>query len=146
MQEFKNSDANHLGMPLPKGRMRFYRRDEDGSLQFVGENVIDHTPRDEMVRVYLGNAFDITGERTRMDFKNQQQNRTIVESYKIVLKNAKETMAQVRVVEHMYRTANWEISKNTDQFSKTDSQTMEFNVEVPSHGEKEVTYTVTYTW
>ncbi len=146
MQEFKNSEANHLGMPLPKGRMRFYRRDADGSLQFVGENTIDHTPRDEMVRVYLGNAFDITGERTRMDFKNQQQNRTIVESYKIVLKNAKETMAQVRVVEHMYRTANWEISKNTDQFSKTDSQTMEFNVEVPSHGEKEVTYTVTYTW
>ena len=73
MQEFKNSEANHLGMPLPKGRMRFYRRDADGSLQFVGENTIDHTPKDETVKVYLGNAFDITGERTRTDFKIQQQ-------------------------------------------------------------------------
>jgi hypothetical protein len=146
MQEFKNSDANHLGMPLPKGRMRFYRRDADGSLQFVGENTIDHTPKDEMVRVYLGNAFDITGERTRTDFKTQQQNRTIIESYKVVVKNAKDSVAPVRVVEHLYRTANWEISKNTDPFTKADSQTIEFNVEVPAHDEKEVTYTVTYTW
>jgi hypothetical protein len=146
MQEFKNSDANHLGMPLPKGRMRFYRRDTDGSLQFVGENTIDHTPKDETVKVYLGNAFDITGERTRTDFKNQQQARMIIESYRVVVKNAKDTATPVRVVEHMYRTANWEISKNTDPFTKTDSQTMEFNVEVPAHGQKEVTYTVTYTW
>ena len=146
MQEFKNSDANHLGMPLPKGRMRFYRRDVDGSLQFIGENTIDHTPKDEMVKVYLGNAFDLTGERTRTDFKNIQQNRMIIESYKIVVKNAKDTVAPVRVVEHLYRTASWDISKNSSPFTKKDSQTMEFNVEVPAHGEKEVTYTVTYTW
>jgi hypothetical protein len=146
MQEFKNSEANHLGMPLPKGRMRFYRRDVDGSLQFVGENTIDHTPKDETVKVYLGNAFDITGERTRTDFKIQQQVRTIVESYKVVVKNAKDSAAPVRVVEHLYRTANWEISKNADPFTKADSQTIEFNVEVPAHGEKELTYTVTYTW
>jgi hypothetical protein len=62
------------------------------------------------------------------------------------VKNAKDVVTAVRVVEHLYRTANWEISKNTDPFAKTDSQTMEFNVEVPAHGEKEVTYTVTYTW
>jgi hypothetical protein len=146
MQEFKNSDANHLGMPLPKGRMRFYRKDVDGSLQFIGENTIDHTPKDEMVKVYLGNAFDLTGERTRTDFKNIQQNRMIIESYKIVVKNAKDTATPVRVVEHMYRTVNWEISKNSDPFTKKDSQTMEFNVEVPAHGQKEVSYTATYTW
>jgi hypothetical protein len=146
MQEFKNSDANHLGMPLPKGRMRFYRRDADGSLQFVGENTIDHTPKDETVKVYLGNAFDITGERTRSDFRSEMQARIIIESYKVVVKNAKDTVAPVRVVEHLYRTANWDISKNSSPFTKTDSQTMEFNVEVPAHGEKDVTYTVTYTW
>ena len=145
-QEFKNSDANHLGMPLPKGRMRFYRRDADGSLQFVGENTIDHTPKDETVRVYLGNAFDLTGERTRTDFRNQQQNLTIVESYKISVRNAKDTTAAVRVVEHMYRTATWDISKNSDPFDKKDSQTIEFNVDVPAHGEKQVTYTAIYTW
>jgi hypothetical protein len=146
MQEFKNSDANHLGMPLPKGRMRFYRRDADGGLQFVGENTIDHTPKDETVKVYLGNAFDITGERTRTDFRSEMQARIIIESYKVVVKNAKDSVATVRVVEHLYRTANWDISKNSSPFTKKDSQTMEFNVEVPAHGEKDVTYTVTYTW
>ena len=146
MQEFKNSEANHLGMPLPKGRMRFYRRDSDGSLQFTGENTIDHTPRDEMVRVYTGNAFDITGDRTRSEFNIRQQDRTIVESYKVTLKNAKNTAAPVRVVEHLYRTANWTIAKNSDEFVKKDSQTIEFNVEVPAHGEKDVSYTATYTW
>ena len=146
MQEFKNSDANHLGMPLPKGRMRFYRRDADGSLQFVGENTIDHTPKDESIKVYLGNAFDITGERTRTDFRSEMQARIIIESYKVVVKNAKDSVASVRVVEHLYRTANWDISKNSSPFTKTDSQTMEFDVEVPAHGEKDVTYTVTYTW
>jgi hypothetical protein len=146
MQEFKNSDANHLGMPLPKGRMRFYRRDVDGSLQFVGENTIDHTPKDEAVKVYLGNAFDLTGERTRTDYRSEMQARIIIESYKIVVKNAKDTTAPVRVVEHLYRTVNWDVSKNSDPFTKTDSQTMEFNVDVPAHGQKEVNYTVTYTW
>jgi hypothetical protein len=146
MEEFKNSEANHLGMPLPKGRMRFYRRDADGSLQFVGENTIDHTPKDESVKVYLGNAFDLTGERTRTDFKSEFQARIIIESFRIVVKNAKDAATPVRVVEHLYRTASWDISRNSDPFIKTDSQTMEFNVEVPAHGQKEVTYTVTYTW
>ena len=68
MEEFKNSETNHLGIALPKGRLRFYRRDTDGSLQFVGENVIDHTPKDEMIRVYTGNAFDVVGERKRTNY------------------------------------------------------------------------------
>lgn len=148
MQEFKNSEANHLGMPLPKGRMRFYRRDENGSVQFIGENTIDHTPKNDTVRVFLGDAFDITGERVRTDFKTHQNNnqRTIVESYKISLKNAKPTVAKVRVVEHLYRTANWSIDAKSDDFQKKDSQTAEFLVDVPAGGEKDVTYTVTYTW
>jgi hypothetical protein len=146
MEEFKNSEANHLGMPLPKGRMRFYRRDVDGSLQFVGENTIDHTPKDEAVKVYLGNAFDLTGERTRTDFKSEFQARIIIENFRIVVKNAKDAATPVRVVEHLYRTASWDISRNSDPFTKMDSQTIEFNVEVPAHGQKEVTYTTTYTW
>jgi hypothetical protein len=64
MQEFKNSSDNHLGMPLPKGRVRFHRRDDDGQLEFTGENNIDHTPKDETIRLYTGNAFDMTGERS----------------------------------------------------------------------------------
>jgi hypothetical protein len=148
MQEFKNSEANHLGMPLPKGRMRFYRRDPNGSLEFIGENLIDHTPKNEVVKVFLGDAFDLTGDRVRMDYTTHDVRgvRTITESYKITLKNEKANAVKVRVVEHMYRTANWEISKNSDDFVKKDSQTMEFNVDVPAGGEKEVSYTVTYTW
>jgi hypothetical protein len=148
MEEFKNSEANHLGMPLPKGRMRFYRRDADGGLQFIGENTIDHTPKDEKVSVFLGDAFDLTGERVRTDFKTTQNSsvRTVVESYKIALRNAKSTAVKVRVVEHMYRTANWSIAKNSDEFVKKDTQTAEFEVEVPAGGAKEVAYTVTYTW
>ncbi|MGH9668874.1 MAG: DUF4139 domain-containing protein, partial [Terriglobales bacterium] len=69
MREFQNSEANNLGMPLPRGRMRFYRRDDDGRIEFTGENVIDHTPRDETIRVYTGDAFDLRGERTRTDFR-----------------------------------------------------------------------------
>ncbi|MGH9650333.1 MAG: DUF4139 domain-containing protein, partial [Terriglobales bacterium] len=69
MREFQNSEANHLGMPLPRGRLRFYRRDDDGRIEFTGENVIDHTPRDETIRVYTGDAFDLRGERTRTDFR-----------------------------------------------------------------------------
>src|SRR5260370_19844393 len=68
MEEFKNSDTNHLGLPLPKGKLRFYRGDTDGHLEFVGENTIDHTPKDETIRVYTGNAFDVVGERTRTNF------------------------------------------------------------------------------
>ncbi len=148
MQEFKNSEANHLGMPLPKGRMRFYRRDPNGSLEFIGENLIDHTPKNETIKVFLGDAFDLTGDRVRMDYTTHDVRgiRTITETYKITLKNEKANAVKVRVVEHMYRTANWDISKNTDDFVKKDSQTMEFNVDVPAGGEKEVGYTVTYTW
>src|SRR5207247_2056663 len=69
MREFTNSAANHLGLPLPKGRVRFYRRNADGQSEFIGENTIDHTPRDEVVRVKLGNAFDLVGERVRTEFK-----------------------------------------------------------------------------
>ena len=74
MREFKNSEANHLGMPLPKGRVRFYKQDNDKQLEFTGENMIDHTPKDETVRIYTGNAFDLVGERRRTNFKVEFKN------------------------------------------------------------------------
>src|SRR6267143_1722665 len=68
MEEFKNAELNHLGIPLPKGKLRFYRRDTDGHLEFVGENVIDHTPKDETIRIFTGNSFDVVGERKRTNY------------------------------------------------------------------------------
>jgi hypothetical protein len=146
MREFVNSEANHLGMPLPKGRVRFYRRNDDGQVDFTGENIIDHTPRDETVRIYTGNAFDLAGERKRTDYIIDNNRHLANESFEIRIRNHKKEAVAVRVVEHLYRWKNWEISEKTDAFDKTDSQTIEFPVTVPPDGEKVITYTARYTW
>lgn len=146
MLEVKNSKSNGLGMPLPMGRVRFYRHDQDGQMEFTGEDQIDHTPTDETVRFYTGNAFDIVGERRRTNYKRDSQDRWIDESFEIKLRNHKTTPVNVRVVEHLYRWNNWLIAQKSDDFTKLDSQTIEFNVEVPPDKEKTVTYTVHYSW
>jgi hypothetical protein len=83
---------------------------------------------------------------TTVDFIEKGQDRTLIETYKVTLRNAKDTPTQVRIVEHLYRTATWEITAHSDDFTKKDSQTIEFPVEVPAHGEQQATYTTTYTW
>ena len=146
MQEFQNSTANHLGMPLPKGRVRFYRRDDDGQLEFTGENDIDHTPKDETVRLYTGSAFDLTGERGRTEFRADYGGRWIDESFEIKVRNHRTEPVEVRIVEHLYRWTSWDIVKNSDPFKKNDAQTIEFVVQVPAGGEKIVNYKVHYSW
>jgi len=146
MREFENSEENNLGMPLPMGRLRFYQQDTDGQLEFLGESEIDHTPKDETVRVYTGNAFDIVGERVRTDFKVDNSRDMADEAFRITLRNHKEEPVEVRVVEYLYRWTNWEITEHSDPFEKIDSQQIEFRVEVPSDGEKTITYKVHYTW
>ena len=146
MREFRNSEADHLGKPLPAGTMRFYRRDSDGRLQFVGENRIQHTPKDETIRVYTGNAFDITAERTRTEFKTDGSQRWLDESYVIKLRNHKKEAVTVQVVEHMYRRDNWIISANSTDYKKKDSHTVEFMANIPPDGEQTVTYSVHYSW
>jgi len=146
VQEFKNSKQNHLGIALPKGRLRFYRRDSDGSLQFVGENEIDHTPADEIIRVQTGNAFDIVGERKRVDFQVKKDQNCANESFEIHVRNHKKEAVEVRAVEHLYRWNNWEVISESEKHLKTDAQTMEYRITVPPDGEKTVAYTVHYTW
>jgi len=146
MREFANSEANHLGMPLPKGRVRFYRRNDDGQIEFTGENVIDHTPHDEKVRVYTGNAFDLTGERRRTDYRVDTNRQTIDESFEIKVRNHKKEPVDVRVVEHLYRWITWDILAKSDPYRRTDSKTIEFPLTIPPDGEKAITYTAHYTW
>lgn len=146
MQEFKNSEGNHLGIPLPKGRLRFYRRDTDGHLEFVGENQIDHTPKDETLRIYTGNAFDVVGERKRTNFHVESRERWMDESYEIRVRNHKKDAVGVRVVEHLYRCNNWKLIEQSDDSRKMDAQTVEFPVTIKPDGEAVVTYTVHYTW
>jgi hypothetical protein len=133
-------------MPLPAGRLRFYRRDSDGTLQFTGENKIDHTPKDETVRVYTGNSFDLVGERTRTNYRIDTKADFLDESFEIKVRNHKKEAAQIRVVEHLYRWVNWSIINPTSTFKKKDSRTIEFTVLVPPDGEKVISYTAHYTW
>ena len=146
MQEFKNSEANHLGIALPKGRLRFYRRDTDGHLEFVGENTIDHTPKDETIRVFTGNSFDLVGERKRTNIHVDSGHNWLDESFEIRVRNHKKESVQVRVVEHLYRWTNWKLTEQSHDWKKKDSQTIEFPVTVAPDGEQVITYTVHYSW
>jgi hypothetical protein len=142
--EFKNSEADGLGMPLPQGKIRVYKADVDKSLEFVGEDLIDHTPKDEKVRVFLGNAFDIVGERRRTDFK-QISNDVTEESYEIKLRNHKEEAVEVVVVEHLYSYTTWEIIESNFKYEKKDAGTIEFKIPLQKDEEKIINYTVRYT-
>ena len=146
MQEFKNSAANHLGIALPKGRLRFYRRDTDGHLEFVGENSIDHTPKDETIRVFTGNSFDLRGERKRTNIRVDSAHHWIDESFEIKIRNHKKEPVDVRVVEHLYRWSNWKLTEQSHESKKKDAQTVEFPVTVAPDGEQVITYTVHYSW
>jgi hypothetical protein len=146
MQEIANTEQSGLGMPLPKGRVRFYRQDEGGQLEFIGENTIDHTPRGETLRIYTGNAFDLSGERRRTNFKVDNMQMWADESFEITVKNHRKEPVDVLVLEHLYRGATWDISSKSAPFNKRDSNTIEFPVQVPPDGSQTIIYTVHYTW
>jgi hypothetical protein len=146
MRELVNAKANHLGMPLPKGRVRFYRRNDDGQVEFTGENTIDHTPQDETIRIYTGNAFDLSGERRRTNYAVEMGKNTATERFEIKVRNHKKVPVEVRVVEHLYRGKNWEIISPSDDYQKKDSQTIEFPVTIVPDGEKTISYAAHYTW
>jgi hypothetical protein len=146
MEEFKNSEVNHLGIALPKGRLRFYRRDTDGHLEFVGENTIDHTPKDETLRIFTGNSFDVVGERKRTNIRVDSARNWMDESFEIRVRNHKKEAVTVRVVEHLYRWTNWKLIEQSQESRKMDAQTVEFPVTIAPDGEQVVTYTVHYSW
>ncbi|MFH1545618.1 MAG: DUF4139 domain-containing protein, partial [archaeon] len=141
MLNFKNSEENALGMPLPKGIVRVYKEDSAGKLQFIGEDQIDHTPKDEERRLFLGYAFDVVGERIETLAENVAhcywRN-----AYEITLRNHKDEAIEVVVPEHMSRS--FRITDHSDPYEKKDSSTIEFRVKVPADGEKKITYTVEY--
>jgi hypothetical protein len=145
-RELINSKENSLGVALPAGRMRFYRMDDDGQLEFTGENTIDHTPKNETIRVYLGNAFDLVGERKRTDFYKHPSRDMMRETFEVEIRNRGAEAVTVQIVEHLARWSNWEIQKPSHEFEKTDAQTIEFPVTVAPDGSVKVSYTVEYTW
>jgi hypothetical protein len=146
MEEFKNAEVNHLGIPLPKGKLRFYRRDSEGHLEFVGENTIDHTPKDETIRVFTGNSFDVVGERKRTNIRVDSAHNWMDESFEIRVRNHKKEAVSVRIVEHLYRWTNWKLTEQSHESRKRDAQTTEFPITIAPDGEQVVTYTVHYSW
>jgi len=142
-----NSEKNGLGIPLPAGRIRVYKRDPaDNAQEFIGEDVIQHTPKDEDVSVKLGSAFDIVGERRQTDFNANFNGHVITESFEIKLRNHKNEPVHVIVKENLYRWVNWDITASSDPWQKQDYRTIHIPVDVPVNGEKTVTYSVKYTW
>jgi hypothetical protein len=146
--EFKNSKDNKLGIPLPAGKVRVYKQDpDDKALEFVGEEKIDHTPKDEELSLQIGNAFDIVGERIQTSFKYESARHWIEESFKIKIRNHKEKEdVVVRIKEHMYRWTTWKITAKSHEYKKLDARTIVFDMPVKADGETVVTYTVEYWW
>lgn len=145
--QFRNAADRGLGVPLPAGRMRVSKRDSaDQTLEFVGEDVIDHTAQGENVRLRMGSAFDLVGERRQIDFRLDTPHRQMSEVIEVRLRNRKKQPATVIVKENLYRWTNWKIAESSHRFSKEDARTVHFPVQIPAGGESILRYTAQYHW
>ena len=145
--QFRNDKASGLGLPLPAGRIRVSRLDAgDSSLEFIGEDAIDHTPRDETVRVKLGSAFDVVGERRQVDFRSDSSARWMEEEIEVEVRNHKDEDVEVQVREFLFRWSNWQIVSSSQTYSKEDARTILFPVKVPKNSNRSVKYRVRYSW
>ncbi len=146
--EFDNKTESRMGMPLPKGTVRVYKRDSEGRAQFVGEDAIDHTPKNELVRLKLGDAFDVTARRKQTDYKNlgkQGAWRNVNEmAYEVELKNAKKEAVTVTVLEPIY--GDWEVIQKSHPYTKEAAGSAKFKVTVPAEGSATLTYRVRVKW
>lgn len=143
--EFQTGKESGLDKPLPAGVVRLYKEDVDGAPLLIGEAQIGHTPVGERVKLRVGRAFDIVGERVQTDFTKLGP-RALEESYEITIRNHKDEDVTIRVVEPLFRAAEWEIVNSSQDYTKADAHTIFFDVEVPANGEATVTYTVRYRW
>ncbi len=141
--DFENSEDNGLGMPLPKGTVRVYKRDGNGAQQFIGEDLIDHTPRNEELRIKMGEAFDVVGDRRQMDYRVISS--CVSEStWRVDLRNHKDEDVEVILVEPV--GGDWEIISSTHAFEKIDAWTFTMVPEVEADGETRVEYRVRVRW
>ena len=139
---FKNSKENGMGMPLPKGKMRVFKADEQGSLQFIGEDYIDHTPKDETLRILMGNAFDIVGERKRMTIRDLGCQHQV--SWEVKLRNHKEEDIVVTVIERS--SWDWTITSSNYDHVRESNERIKFAIPVKADGESILRYTIRYNY
>jgi hypothetical protein len=144
---FKNATENNIGMPLPSGRIRVNKIDSaDATLEFIGEDRIDHTPRNEQVLIKMGSAFDVVGERRQVNFSVDTSRKIMSEEIEVKLRNHKREAVTVIVKENLYRWVNWQITSKNHDFRKQDARTVHFPLTVDANGEKILRYTAQYTW
>ncbi|MFZ8886606.1 MAG: DUF4139 domain-containing protein [Steroidobacteraceae bacterium] len=145
--QFQNDEKSGLGMPLPAGRVRVSQLDPaDGGLEFIGEDTLGHTPRNERVRLRLGNAFDVVGERRQVDFSVDTRARVAEEDIEVTVRNRKREAVEVTVRESLYRTAGWRLLSHSLPYEKLDAGTIEFSARVAADAEQVIRYRVRYTW
>jgi hypothetical protein len=137
--KFKNSSKNNLGMPLPEGIMRLYKMDEKGSQQFVGEDRIEHTPKDEEITLKIGEAFDLVAERVQTDFR-KISTRQYETEWEVTLRNHKGSDVTVGLIEPLF--GNWKVLKSSHAYKKVDAFTLRFDVKAPKDGEVKVIYRI----
>jgi hypothetical protein len=137
--DIKNAAEHRLGVPLPKGKVRVYKADASGSQQFVGEDWIDHTPKDERVKIKMGEAFDLVGERTQKDFRKIGVNLYEVE-WEISLRNHKTDAQTVTVIEPV--PGDWQVLAATHAWEKPEAHTLKFQIPVAKEGNSKLTYRV----
>jgi len=143
---FKNEEKAGLGIALPKGKVRVYKRDDDGKEQFIGEDQIDHTPKDEEIKLFLGNAFDIVGERAQKNFRVVVSGHVVDETFAIKIRNHKAEPVEVVVYEHPWRWNEWDITESSQTWEKVDQTTIKFPVKLKKDEEKTISYTIRYNW
>jgi hypothetical protein len=141
--EFANTEANKLGMPLPKGIVRVYKADQSGAQQFIGEDQIDHTPRDEMLRIKMGEAFDVVADRRQMVWRALSRCQS-ESSWEIDVRNHKDTAEEVDVMEPV--GGDWSIEESSHRWERIDARTFRFRVPVPARGATKITYRVRVKW
>ncbi|MGA0024897.1 MAG: DUF4139 domain-containing protein [Burkholderiales bacterium] len=144
---FKNAKERNMGMPLPSGRVRVSKLDTaDQTLEFIGEDTIDHTPRNEQVLIKLGSAFDVVGERHQISFNVDSSRKTMTEEIEVKVRNQKKETVTVMFKENLYRWTNWQITSKNHDYRKDDARTVTFPVKIPAEEEAVVRYTVQYWW
>ncbi|HEX7453571.1 MAG TPA: DUF4139 domain-containing protein [Polyangiaceae bacterium] len=141
--DIQNSEQNHLGMPLPKGTLRVYKADKSGAKQFVGEDAIDHTPRDEKLRVKMGDAFDVVGDRKQTEW-HELATCASESTWEIEIRNHKDTAVEVEDYEPV--GGDWTILSSSQPSEKKDASTFTFTIKVPARGSTKVTYKVRVKW
>jgi hypothetical protein len=143
LYRFKNEEKGGLGMPLPAGTVRVYQADSKGGVQFVGEDRIDHTPKDETLKIHVGDAFDVVCERKQMDYKKISSNSIELE-YQITLRNHKDSAVRVEVREPI--GGDWEVQNSNFKWTKLDSTTLGFSIPVEKDGSSTLDYRVRVKW